>query len=121
MSGRGWIRACRLGELPSERGVVVLLPDQRQAALFRLHSGDVVAVSNRDPRSGSHVMARGLVGTRAGVATLSSPLYRDVFDLSTGRCLNDDALSLDLHRCRICEGFVWVAAAAERAGVPLSG
>ena len=46
------------------------------------------AVSNFDPYSGAHVMSRGIVGTREGIPTVASPMYKQVFDLRTGICLD---------------------------------
>src|SRR3712207_7567967 len=41
--------------LVPERGVAVLLADGAQVAVFLLHDGELVAVSNRDPFSGACV------------------------------------------------------------------
>lgn len=93
--GSGWVAACALESLTPERGVAVLIEarDQttRQVAVFLLHSGEVMAVENRDPRSGANVIARGLIGSRDGRPTVCSPMFKDTFDLATGRCLTDDA------------------------------
>ncbi len=91
----GWVVACALESLTPERGVAVLIegnePATRQIAVFLLHSGEVVAVGNQDPRSGANVMARGLIGSRDGRPTVCSPMFKDTFDLATGRCLTDGA------------------------------
>ena len=52
------------------------------------HSGRVHAVSNFDPYSGAHVISRGIVGTRQDAPTVASPMYKQVFDLRTGACLD---------------------------------
>lgn len=97
-----WVRVCGLSELEWERGRAALLGDV-QVALFLLHSGRVHAVSNLDPYSGAHVISRGIVGTRQDVPTIASPMYKQVFDLRTGLCL--DARGKDLRALR-----VWPAA-----------
>jgi nitrite reductase (NADH) small subunit len=81
-----WIPVCALADLEVERGRAALL-GATQIALFLLHDGRVHAVSNRDPYSGAHVMSRGIVGTRESVPTVASPMYKQVFDLRTGMCL----------------------------------
>jgi nitrite reductase (NADH) small subunit len=84
---------CRYDELEPERGVAALVGEV-QVALFRLDDGRVVAVDHRDPFSGANVMARGLVGSRGSVPTVASPMYKQVFDLLTGRCLDDPSVAL---------------------------
>ncbi|MDN3309499.1 nitrite reductase small subunit NirD [Microbacterium oryzae] len=83
----GWLPVCAVGDLEVERGRAALVEGE-QVALFLLHSGRVHAVSNRDPYSGAHVIARGIVGTRQDAPTVASPMYKQVFDLRTGACLD---------------------------------
>jgi nitrite reductase (NADH) small subunit len=58
-------------------------------AIFRDRAGTVYAVDNRDPFSGAYVLSRGIVGSRDGVPTVASPMYKHVFDLRDGRCLDE--------------------------------
>jgi len=81
-----WFPVCRLADLLPERGAAALV-DGEQVAIIRLVDDRVLAVQNLDPFSGAHVMSRGIVGTRGAVPTLASPMYKQVFDLTTGRCL----------------------------------
>ncbi|GAA4189390.1 nitrite reductase (NAD(P)H) small subunit [Microbacterium oryzae] len=83
----GWIEVCALADLEVERGRAALIGDT-QVALFLLHGGRVHAVANRDPYSGAHVISRGIVGTRHDAPTVASPMYKQVFDLRTGACLD---------------------------------
>jgi len=88
----GWVRVCALDDLEVERGRAALLGGT-QIALFLLHGspgapGRVHAVSNLDPYSRAHVISRGIVGTRQDVPTVTSPMYKQVFDLRTGACLD---------------------------------
>ncbi|HYS37225.1 MAG TPA: nitrite reductase small subunit NirD [Pseudonocardiaceae bacterium] len=99
---------CRLEQLQPERGVAVLLPDGVQAAVFRTHDGAVHAVSNVDPFSGAAVMSRGIVGDRAGTPVVMSPIYKQAFDLRTGRCLDDDEVSVPVFTARVRDGMVLV-------------
>ena len=94
-----------------ERGAAALLgdgPAAVQVALVRLHDGAVYAVSHRDPRTGAHVMARGIVGSRGDVPTLASPLHKEVYDLRTGACLDDPRFALRVHPVRVDGGVVSV-------------
>jgi len=81
-----WLRLCRLDDLEVERGRAALV-DGTQLALFLLRDGGVHAVSNLDPYSGANVISRGIVGSREDAPTVASPMYKQVFDLRTGLCL----------------------------------
>lgn len=81
-----WVRVCALGDLERERGLAALIDDQ-QVALFRTHEDRVHAVQQLDPYSGAFVMSRGIVGTKGDAPTVASPMYKQVFDLRTGMCL----------------------------------
>lgn len=103
-----WTTACPLARLTPGRGVAVLLPDGRQAAVFLLTDGGVHAVDNIDPFSGAAVLSRGLVGDRAGVPTVASPLLKQVFSLPTGVCLDDAGVAVAVHEVRVVDGVVQV-------------
>lgn len=83
----GWTVVCKLTDLVPERGAAALV-DGQQVALFRVGDREVLAVQQLDPYSGAHVMSRGIVGSRAGAVTVASPMYKQVFDLRTGACLD---------------------------------
>lgn len=110
-----WTPVCRLRELVPERGVAALV-DGAQVAVFLLHDGSVHAVDHLDPRSGAHVMARGIVGTATlpdgtTAPTVASPMYKQVFDLRTGACLSEPVAALTVWAVRLEDGVVLVAPA----------
>lgn len=84
--GTPWVAVCRLDDLAPERGAAALVAGE-QVAVFRLADDTVHAVQQLDPFSGAYVMARGIVGTRGDIPTVASPMYKQVFDLRTGACL----------------------------------
>jgi nitrite reductase (NADH) small subunit len=97
---------CALDDLVPDRGAAALV-EGHQIALFRLSgSGEVHAVDHLDPFSRANVMARGLVGSRKGVPTVASPMHKQAFDLRTGRCLDDPAVSLQVWPLRVADGWV---------------
>jgi nitrite reductase (NADH) small subunit len=102
-----WTSVCPIDSLPVDRGAAALVEDQ-QVAIFRLADGDLFAVDHRDPFSGANVMVRGLVGTRGDVPTVASPIYKQVFDLRTGQCLDDDSVVLGSWPVRVVDGIVEV-------------
>jgi nitrite reductase (NADH) small subunit len=105
-----WVVVCTLDSLPRERGVAAWV-DGTQVALVRTHDDTVHAVQQLDPYSGAQVMARGIVGSRGDVPTIASPMYKQVFDLRTGECLDPvgkEPLSLRSYPVRVDEGVVSV-------------
>ena len=105
-----WREVCRLDRLPVERGVTALV-DGQQVALFRTATGDLHALGNLDPFSDAMVLARGVVGSRGDRATVASPMYKQVFDLETGQCLDDPEVWVPVHLVRVVQGTVEVALA----------
>jgi nitrite reductase (NADH) small subunit len=105
---------CRYDDLQPERGVAALVEGE-QVAVFRLHDGSVHAVDHRDPFSGAHVMARGIVGTRGAVPTVASPMFKQVFDLVSGLCLDDATVSLRVFPVEVRDGVVNVLAPVSSA------
>lgn len=103
---------CPFSRLPVDRGVAALV-DGEQVAVFRTDGDELYAVSNLDPFSGAMVMSRGIVGSRGERPTVASPVYKQVFDLATGVCLDDPAVRLRVHDVRVHEGIVEVAFQAE--------
>ena len=102
---------CPYSRLPLDRGVAALV-DGEQVAVFRTAGDELYAVSNLDPFSGAMVMSRGIVGSRGDRPTVASPVYKQVFDLATGQCLDDPAVRLPVHLVRVHDGVVEVAVEA---------
>ncbi|MBS2962513.1 nitrite reductase small subunit NirD [Actinocrinis puniceicyclus] len=104
---RVWTAVCRYCELTPGRGVAALV-DGVQIALFRTTAGELYAIGNRDPYSGAFVISRGVTGSRDGVPTVASPMYKHVFDLRSGTCLDDPTVALPVYPVRRYRGLVWV-------------
>ncbi|MGN8245704.1 nitrite reductase small subunit NirD [Cellulomonas soli] len=119
----GWVAVCRLDDLAPERGAAALLGGT-QVALVRLLDDRVLAVQQHDPFCDAHVLSRGIVGSRlvdgVDVPTIASPMYKQVFDLLTGQCLDRagkepvPGLGADLRTwpVRVVDGVVHVATGA---------
>ncbi|MDT4923445.1 MAG: nitrite reductase small subunit [Pseudonocardiales bacterium] len=58
------------------------------------------AINNHDPFSGQCVLSRGIVGSRGDAPTVASPLYKQVFELRTGRCVTEPAASVPVYEVR---------------------
>ena len=113
-----WHEVCRLTDLSPERGAAALV-DGVQVALFRTHDDQVYAVQQLDPYSAANVMSRGIVGSRADLPTVASPMYKQVFDLRSGECLDavgKDPRPLRTYPVRVLDGVVGVALPAPPGG-----
>ena len=107
-----WVAVCTTGQLIPERGVAVLV-HETPVAIFRIRDGAdeyVRAVGHRDPFSGAHVIARGILGSVGARDTVASPMYKHVFDLATGECLTDPSVRLPVHRTFVAGNVVYVEA-----------
>ena len=102
-----WTVVCDYDALQPERGVAALLGGE-QVALFRTFDGGLYAIGNQDPFTGAFVLSRGIVGTRGGVPTVASPLHKQVFDLRTGSCLDDEGRWVPIFPVRRRDGRVEV-------------
>ena len=100
-------RVCAVDAIPVEGGVAALV-DGLAVAVFRTHAGQVFALSNVDPFSGASVLSRGIVGSRGDVPVVSSPMYKQAFDLRTGQCLDDDAVTVPTYDVSVVDGVVHV-------------
>jgi nitrite reductase (NADH) small subunit len=106
-NGVGWTDVCAFSDLLPDRGVAALVGGE-QVAVFRL-TGDVLyAVGNFDPLGGAHVLSRGLAGSRGDRPVVFSPLYKQAYDLATGRCLDDPEVAIPTYRVRVHGGRVHI-------------
>lgn len=92
---------CPAGALLPGRGVAALLPDGRQAALFRDRAGRLYAIGNVDPFTGAGVLCHGLLGSVQSRAYVASPLLKQRFDLADGHCLDDDTVAVESYPIRV--------------------
>ena len=98
---------CAVDTIPLEGGVAALV-DGVAVAVFRTHSGEVFAIGNVDPFSGASVLSRGIVGSRGEAPVVSSPMYKQAFDLRTGVCLDDPTASVPSYDVSVVDGVVHV-------------
>jgi nitrite reductase (NADH) small subunit len=105
---------CAVEAVPLEGGVAALV-DGEAVAVFRTHAGEVFALGNVDPFSGASVLSRGIVGTRGDAPVVSSPMYKQAFDLRTGQCVDDPAVSVPSYDVAVVDGVVVVGSPREAA------
>jgi nitrite reductase (NADH) small subunit len=111
VDGDGWVEVCSLEDILPDTGVCALVGG-KQVAIFRVGQGDLHALQNFDPFSKAFVLSRGIVGDRAGVPKVASPIFKQSFDLRTGQCLDDPAVTLRTYPVRLRGGRVEVRMAS---------
>jgi nitrite reductase (NADH) small subunit len=111
LESTAWIEVCPLDVLQPGRGVCALV-EGRPVAVF-LVADELFAVDDVDPCSGASVLSRGLVGAvdvdGESVLYVASPLKKQRFDLRTGRCLDADGVTVQVHTVTEIDGLVLVA------------
>jgi nitrite reductase (NADH) small subunit len=105
--GATWTPICRYTQLPVDRAVAALL-DGAPVAVVRLTAGQVYVLGAVDPACGAAVLPRGIVGDRAGVPVLISPMYKDAYALATGGCVAGSGRTVPVFATRTVDGVVLV-------------
>lgn len=101
-----WTEICSIDQLIPGRGRAALV-DGQQVAVYRFPGTDeVFALSNLDPFSNAYVMARGIVGTRGDTPKVAGPIFKQNFSLRTGKCLDDEMVSIPTFPVRVVEGRI---------------
>ena len=103
-----WTAVCPVAAIPPETGVAALLDGDVQVAVFRTAGDALHAIGNIDPFSGAAVLARGIVGDLRGVPVVASPMHKQRFDLRTGVCVDDPAVSVPTYPVRVHDGTIQV-------------
>jgi len=99
-----WQTICQQDDLINDSGICALLKDDQQVAIFYLKSTQqTYAISNYDPIGEANVLYRGIIGSIEEDIVVSSPLYKQHFSLTSGQCIQDEAISVDVFETRIVD------------------
>ena len=102
---------CKLDDIIPETGVCALVNGE-QVAIFRTQNGDVFAMDNFDPFSQANVISRGLLGSceidGQKVRYVASPMYKQRFELATGKCIDDEQVALKSYAVTVNHGAVFI-------------
>jgi nitrite reductase (NADH) small subunit len=101
-----WQDVCSLDEVRPGSGVCALVAGQQVAVVRTCEA--LYAIGNFDPFSKAFVLSRGLVGDRGGVPKIASPIFKQSFDLSTGKCLDDPRVQVPTYEVRVERGRILV-------------
>lgn len=108
-----WENICKTGEILPNIGVCALFEGQ-QVAIFKVvdSSGieQLYAINNYCPFSKSNTISRGLIGSLDGKTVIASPIYKQHFDLTTGVCLEDNTVSINVYPVRLEGSTIQLAA-----------
>ena len=107
MKTQEFTAVCKVSDLEIERGATALVHGHA-VAIFRTHGDTVYALGNYDPFAKASVLARGIVGTRGDVPFVASPMHKHAFDLRTGRCLDDEGVSVPAYDVKVVDGVIHV-------------
>lgn len=114
-----WRTVCALDEIPPDMGVAALI-GTLQVAVFRVGADDqLYAISNFDPYSCTHTVARGIVGDLNGELVVALPMYKQHIRLTDGTCVEDAETRLEVFAVRVYRGAVQVGIALTRVENPL--
>lgn len=105
--GTKWEDVCELSLIPVDSGVCAKV-DGVQIAVYRVTGDKVYTLHNYDPFADANVMSRGIVGDKAGVLKVASPLYKHNFALETGVCLSKPEVVLNRYPVRVENGVIQV-------------
>jgi len=101
-----WEDVCAVEDIVPWTGVCALVGG-RQVAIVRTADA-LYAIGNFDPFSKAFVLSRGIVGDKGGIPKIASPIFKQTFDLRTGRCLDDPRVCVPTHEVRVERGRVLV-------------
>lgn len=101
-----WTTVCALDDLIPRTGACALVRGKQIAVVRPDDSEQLYALSNYDPFSKAFVLSRGIVGDKGGVPKITSPIYKQGFDLRNGQCLDDPAVKIPTYQVRVTNGQV---------------
>ncbi|SEG24132.1 nitrite reductase small subunit NirD [Vibrio hangzhouensis] len=103
-------KVCDIQDIVPGTGVCALI-DGQQVAVFRPSAAEeVLAISNMDPFYQSNVLSRGLIVEHQSELWVASPLKKQRFNLTTGKCMEDERFSVKAYKARVTKGAVEISA-----------
>ena len=106
-----WVKVCKTDDILPFSGVAALIFG-RQIAIFRVKN-EFYAISDYDPFSKAYVLSRGLIGDRAGVVKVASPIFKQSFSLATGECLDDPTVKLPTYPLQVLDDSIYILVQAQ--------
>ncbi|MCH9698131.1 MAG: nitrite reductase small subunit NirD [Gammaproteobacteria bacterium] len=108
-----WQTVCNKDELLLNAGICALIQGMQIAVFYFAKQQHIYAVQNYDPYSKANVLSRGIIGDLNGQPVVASPIYKQHFNLQTGKCLEDEAVTIQTYPIRIVDDQVEIAVATQ--------
>lgn len=96
-----WMDICEISDLQPDSGVCALVGEQQVAIFYLPKENAIYAISNYDPIGKANVLSRGILGDIKGQTVVASPLYKQHFNLETGRCLENEETCVSVFPVRL--------------------
>ncbi|MBL4941192.1 MAG: nitrite reductase small subunit NirD [Colwellia sp.] len=104
MTNKQWVAICNIDDILPNMGRCALF-NNKQVAIFRVLDSaggeSFYAIDNYCPFSHANTLSRGITGNIDGKTVISSPLYKQHFDLLTGICLEDKNVKVNTYPVRL--------------------
>ncbi|KUI99643.1 MULTISPECIES: nitrite reductase small subunit NirD [Vibrio] len=103
-----WQKICEVNAIIPGTGVCALV-NQTQVALFRPYADErVFAIDNYDPIAQANVLSRGIICEHLAELWVASPVKKQRFNLSDGRCLEDEQFNIRAYDVRVVDHTIEV-------------
>jgi nitrite reductase (NADH) small subunit len=103
-----WVRVADTHDIPEDGGAAVKFGDEQVAVFHFAESDSWYACQNLCPHKQQLVLARGLIGDKAGTPVVACPMHKRAFSLDSGKCLDDDSC-VTVYPVKAEDGGVWLA------------
>lgn len=103
-----WWKAGLAGTFPVDAGMAVEYGNTQLAVFNFARRSKWYATQNLCPHQQDMVLARGLIGDKAGEPKVACPQHKKQFSLETGACLSGDPLAIQTFEVKVEEGFVYL-------------
>ncbi|MGZ9898725.1 nitrite reductase small subunit NirD [Shewanella gaetbuli] len=104
-----WVNVGDEKNLPQGTGIAAWVAG-KAVAIFNLGKDGLFALENTDPATGVGVLARGLICEMEGELCVASPIYKQHYSLTTGKCIEDANLQATPFEVKTEQGQVFVLA-----------
>jgi nitrite reductase (NADH) small subunit len=101
-----WKTICHQDDLIPDTGLCALFNDEQVAIFYCGGNQNLYALSNFDPIGDANVLSRGIVGSIGEEVVVASPLYKQHFNLDTGKCLELPEYTLKTYPIRVNDGEI---------------
>lgn len=102
-----WLAICEQSALPAFGGIAAWV-EGKAVAIFNLGEQGIFAMDNNDPATGVGVLSRGLICDLQEDIFVASPLHKQHYSLTNGKCIEDESLNVELYQIKCEQGKVLI-------------